>query len=108
MTTQEILTTLQADIHSTVFATLDTHGLPQTCVIDLMLADAAGLYFLTVRGKAFYTRLTAKPFVAFTGIKGRDTLSTFGVRCAALERNVWRRFLRKTLIWPKSILRKKL
>ena len=36
MTTQEILTTLQADIHSTVFATLDTHGLPQTCVIDLM------------------------------------------------------------------------
>ena len=55
MTTQEILTTLQADIHSTVFATLDTHGLPQTCVIDLMLADAAGLYFLTVRGKAFYT-----------------------------------------------------
>ena len=30
MTTQEILTTLQADIHSTVFATLDTHGLPQT------------------------------------------------------------------------------
>ena len=97
MTTQEILTTLQADIHSTVFATLDTHGLPQTCVIDLMLADAAGLYFLTVRGKAFYTRLTAKPFVAFTGMKGRDTLSTLAIS-----------LLRKTLIWPKSILRKKL
>ena len=71
MTTQEILTTLQADIHSTVFATLDAHGLPQTCVIDLMLADAAGLYFLTARGKAFYARLTAKPFVALTGMKGR-------------------------------------
>ena len=88
MTTQEILTTLQADIHSTVFATLDTHGLPQTCVIDLMLADAAGLYFLTVRGKAFYTRLTAKPFVAFTGIKGRDTLSTLAISLRGAVRSI--------------------
>ncbi len=88
MTTQEILTTLQADIHSTVFATLDTHGLPQTCVIDLMLADAAGLYFLTVRGKAFYTRLTAKPFVAFTGMKGRDTLSTLAISLRGAVRSI--------------------
>lgn len=50
MTTQEILTILQQDIHSTVFATLDDKGLPQTCVIDLMLADEAGLYFLTAKG----------------------------------------------------------
>lgn len=35
MTTTEILTYLQKDIHSTVFATVDEKGLPQTCVIDL-------------------------------------------------------------------------
>ena len=47
MTTQEILNILQSDIHSVVFATLDEHGLPQTCVIDLMLADDNG------KGKIF-------------------------------------------------------
>lgn len=39
MTTTEILQILQQDIHSTVFATVDEKGLPQTCVIDLMLFD---------------------------------------------------------------------
>ena len=52
MTTQDILHILQADIHSVVFATLDEQGLPQTCVIDLMLSDEGGLYFLTARGTA--------------------------------------------------------
>lgn len=61
MTTLEILKILQSDIHSTVFATVDDQGLPQTCVIDLMLADGDGLYFLTARGKSFYERLTAGP-----------------------------------------------
>ena len=37
MTTHEILHVLQSEIHSTVFATLDSQGLPQTCVIDLLL-----------------------------------------------------------------------
>ena len=45
MITQEILTILQKDIHSTVFVTLDGHGLPQTCVIDLMLCDEEGYIF---------------------------------------------------------------
>ncbi len=72
MTTLEILQLLQRQIHSAVFATLDENGLPQTCVIDLMLADDGGLYFLTARGKSFYDRLTAKkPFVALSGMKGR-------------------------------------
>lgn len=39
MTTTDILTILQRDIHTTVFATVDARGLPQTFVIDLMLAD---------------------------------------------------------------------
>ena len=56
MTAQSILRMLQEEIHSVVFATLDEHGLPQTCVIDLMLWDEGGLYFLTARGKSFYDR----------------------------------------------------
>ena len=92
MTTAEILTVLQGEIHTTVFATVDDDGLPQTCVIDLMLADDNGLYFLTAKGKSFYRRLMAKPFVALSGMKGADTLSSIAisvrgrVRCIGRER----------------------
>ena len=48
---------LKNDIHSTVFATVDDDGLPQTCVIDIMLYDDVSLYFITAKGKAFYSRL---------------------------------------------------
>ena len=48
MTTAEIPTVLQREIHTAVFAAVDSDGLPQTCVIDLMLADKTGLYFLSV------------------------------------------------------------
>lgn len=88
MTTLEILQLLQRQIHSAVFATLDENGLPQTCVIDLMLADDGGLYFLTARGKSFYDRLTAKPFVALSGMKGSDTLSTLAISLRGAVRNI--------------------
>ena len=79
MTTREILAVLQGEIHTTVFATVDDDGLPQTCVIDLMLADENGLYFLTAKGKSFYRRLMARPFVAISGMKGEDTLSSVAI-----------------------------
>lgn len=79
MTTLEILTFLQKDIHSTVFATVDDDGLPQTCVIDLMLADETGLYFLTAKGKEFYRRLVKRGYVALSGMKGEDTMSTVAI-----------------------------
>ena len=88
MTENEILHFLQNDIHSTVFATLDEHGLPQTCVIDLMLSDENGLYFLTARGKTFYERLMANPFVALSGMKGGDTLSTVAISVRGAVRNM--------------------
>lgn len=88
MTTQEILHLLQADIHSVVFATLDEHGLPRTCVIDLMLADGGGLYFLTAKGKSFYRRLMAKPFAALTGMRGGDTLSATAISVRGAVRNI--------------------
>lgn len=67
---------LQREIHSVVFATLDEQNRPATCVIDLMLADENGLYFLTAKGKAFYSRLKRNPFVSLTGVRGKDTLSS--------------------------------
>lgn len=88
MTTQDILQILQQDIHSAVFATVDGAGLPQTCVIDLMLADEGGLYFLTARGKSFYDRLMARPFVALSGMKGTDTLSAIAISVRGTVRNI--------------------
>lgn len=88
MTTTDIFNILQGEIHSAVFATLDQDGLPQTCVIDLMLADEKGLYFLTAKGKSFYGRLTARPFVAVSGMKGGDTLSTVAVSVRGAVRNI--------------------
>lgn len=91
----DIFNILQGEIHSTVFATLDASGLPQTCFIDLMLADENGLYFLTARGKSFYGRLTARPFVALSGMKGGDTLSTAAVSLRGTVRSIGRERLEK-------------
>ena len=90
MTTMDIFRILQGEIHSTVFATLDKSGLPQTCVIDLMLADENGLYFLTARGKSFYERLAARPFVALSGMKGGGTLSTVAISIRGAVRSIGR------------------
>lgn len=88
MTAQDYLELLQRDIHSAVFATVDDGGLPQTCVIDLMLADAGGLYFLTARGKSFYERLARRPYVALSGMRGGDTLSTVAVSVRGAVRSI--------------------
>ena len=64
MTTQEILNILQSDIHSVVFATLDEHGLPQTCVIDLMLADDR-------KGQSILPPFDGKALCLYFGDEGR-------------------------------------
>ncbi|WP_059005526.1 4Fe-4S binding protein [Bittarella massiliensis (ex Durand et al. 2017)] len=79
MNAQQCLTYLVEEIHSTVAATVDEQGMPHTCAIDMMLADEGGLYFLTARGKAFYRRLMARRYLALSGMKGKDTLSTVAV-----------------------------
>lgn len=88
MTTEEILGILQSDIHSTVVASVDDEGLPATCVIDMMLSDSNGLYFLTARGKAFYDRLMKRKFVAVTGLKGEDTMSSVSVNLRGKVRKI--------------------
>ena len=67
------------EIHSTVFATVDQEGRPVTCAIDMMDCDENGLYFLTAKGKSFYRRLKQNAYVAFTAMKGEDTLSCVAV-----------------------------
>ena len=79
MTAAEVLNFLQQEIHTTVAATTDSDGRPVTCAIDMMLADEGGLYFLTARGKAFYRRLMARRYLALSGMKGEDTLSTVAI-----------------------------
>ena len=59
MQKQDYLKLLVEDIHSTTIATIGADGHPQTRVIDMMLYDKQGVYFLTARGKAFYTQLMA-------------------------------------------------
>ena len=88
MTTEDILYILQHDIHSTVMATTDDNGLPVTCVIDMMLCDSDGLYFLTASGKAFYDRLMKSGYVAVTGLKGEDTMSSVSVSLRGRARNI--------------------
>ena len=79
MNAKKYLQYLQNEIHSPVFATIDENGDPATCVIDMMLADENGLYFLTAKGKAFYARLKAHDAVSITGFHGEDTMSSQSV-----------------------------
>lgn len=79
MKTSECFSYLQQEIHTTVAATIDKDGLPVTCAIDMMDADETGLYFLTAKGKGFYTRLKENGYMALTGMKGEDTMSCVAV-----------------------------
>lgn len=74
MSAEKYLQILQKDIHSVIFATTDEKNFPVTCVIDIMLADSYGLYFLTAKGKEFYDRLKRQPVISLTGLKGSDTM----------------------------------
>ncbi len=49
MQTEDYLRLLVEDIHSAVLATLDGEDHPQTRVIDMMLWDEQGVYFLTAK-----------------------------------------------------------
>ena len=70
---------LTKDIHTAIMATVDENGLPVTCAVDIMDYDDNGLYFLTAKGKGMYNRLKSKEYVALTGIKGEDTLSSVAI-----------------------------
>lgn len=79
MQTQDYLRYITEELHTVVFATVDADGGPVTCAIDIMDYDENGLYFLTAKGKRFYDRLKKNPQIAFTAMKGKDTMSTVAV-----------------------------
>ena len=79
MNVQEYFDFIVNRIHSAVFATVDSEGRPVTCAIDIMDYDENGLYFLTAKGTRFYNRLKADENIAFTAMKGEDTLSCVAV-----------------------------
>ena len=79
METKDYLNYVVHEIHRTIVATVDDEGLPVTAAIDMMDCDDNSLCFLTAKGKGFYDRLTKRQFLAFTAMKGEDTMSTVAV-----------------------------
>ena len=79
MKTKDFLAYVVDEIHTCVVATVDDDGLPVTAAIDMMDYDENSLYFLTAKGKGFYDRLIKRGYLALTGIKGEDTMTSAAV-----------------------------
>lgn len=78
MSTQEYLKILVEDIHSTVVDTIGSDGHPVTRCIDMMLYDEDGVYFLTAKGKEFYTQLMEQKYISLSAIKDKRCISLAG------------------------------
>lgn len=78
MNKNDYLRILVEQIHSTTIATIGTDGHPQTRVIDMMLWDENGVYFLTAKGKAFYTQLMEQKYIALSATKDKLSVSLRG------------------------------
>lgn len=73
---------LVEQFHSATVATIGPDGHPQTRVIDMMLWDEEGVYFLTAQGKEFFRQLIEQEYVAVSAVKGKAAVSLRGwVRC---------------------------
>lgn len=78
MNSLEYLKVLVETIHSTTVATIGADGHPQTRVIDMMLYDEKGVYFLTAKGKAFYDQLMDQQYIAVSATKDKMAISLRG------------------------------
>ena len=78
MEKKDYLKILVEEIHSTTIATIGADGHPQTRVIDMMLWDEKGVYFLTAKGKAFYTQLMEQKYIALSATKDKISISLRG------------------------------
>ncbi|MCR4868887.1 MAG: 4Fe-4S binding protein [Lachnospiraceae bacterium] len=74
----DYLKILVEDIHSTVVATIGKDGHPVTRVIDMMLCDENGLYFLTAKGKEFYEQLMGQKYVSVSAVKDKKSITVSG------------------------------
>lgn len=78
MERNDYLKMLVEEMHSTTMATIGADGHPQTRVIDMMLWDKKGVYFLTAKGKAFYAQLMEQGYVAISATKDKKAVSLRG------------------------------
>ncbi len=78
MQNTDYLKLLVEGIHSTTIATIGADGHPQTRIIDMMLWDEKGVYFLTARGKAFYAQLMEQKYIALSATKDKISVSLRG------------------------------
>ena len=78
MRTEDYLKILVEEIHSATVATIADDGHPQTRVIDMMLYDENGIYFLTAKGKAFYAQLIEQSFIALSATRDKISVSLRG------------------------------
>ncbi len=78
MTKSDYLRLLVENIHSTTIATIGADGHPQTRIIDMMLYDEQGVYFLTAKGKAFYAQLMEQGYIALSATKDKISVSLRG------------------------------
>lgn len=69
---------LVEEIHSATVATIGPDGHPQTRIIDMMYYDDDGVYFLTAKGKSFYSQLMEQQYVAISASKGKMAVSLRG------------------------------
>lgn len=69
---------LVEELHSSTVATLDAAGRPQTRIIDMMLWDEKGVYFLTAKGKEFYSQLMEQKYIALSATKDGVSVSLHG------------------------------
>lgn len=69
---------LVEEFHSATVATIGADGRPQTRVIDMMLWDDKGVYFLTARGKEFYRQIMEQQFIAVSATKDKAAVSLRG------------------------------
>ena len=76
------------EIHTCIVATVDDDCLPVTAAIDMMDCDENSLYFLTAKGKGFYDRLKKQEYIALTGIKGEDTMTSVAVSVRGKVREI--------------------
>ncbi len=79
MQTKDFFAYLVNEIHTCIVATVDDNGLPVTAAVDMMDCDENSLYFLTAKGKGFYDRLIKRGYIALTGVKGADTMTSVAV-----------------------------
>lgn len=78
MQTNDYLRLLVETIHSAVVATIGADGHPQTRVIDMMLWDERGVYFLTAKGKVFYEQLMKQNYISLSATKDQYSVSLRG------------------------------